>query len=145
MKNAANNGSDKISHTQCTRGDEESAPVIIEFSVWRKDRGWVRWLVKHSQLRRNPLHLFSSSTEFSQDLRGAETGDVVFLQCSILYLLNKTPMNQSVFLVSRDCSVFVVNKKISKKIVLLRVAFPTFIFSAVPLGKWWLTRKQGNA
>lgn len=38
MKNAANNVSDTISHTQWIRGDEELASVIIEFSVWRRGR-----------------------------------------------------------------------------------------------------------
>lgn len=40
MTNAANNRSHKISHTQWTGGDEESASVIIEFSVWKE--GWER-------------------------------------------------------------------------------------------------------
>lgn len=39
MKNAANNRSDKISHSQWTRGDEELASVITEFPVWRRGLG----------------------------------------------------------------------------------------------------------
>lgn len=68
MKNAANNGSDKISHTRFTCGDEELASVIIEFSVWRKaGRGDLFNCpdVTHGRLRTRPLCLFFSEPQSS--------------------------------------------------------------------------------
>lgn len=95
MKNAANNGSDKISHTRCTCSDEELASVIIEFSVWRKGRGWVaavtRLIVPMLNMASsggNPCICFPSTAELSQDLRGEEMEGVVFLQCSILSIIS---------------------------------------------------------
>lgn len=86
MKNAANNTSDKISHTQCTYGDEELASVIIEFSDWRKGRDWVAAVTCLIVLTWNMTGsggshrvCFLRTAELNQDLRGEELGDVVFL------------------------------------------------------------------
>ncbi len=83
MKNAANIGSDKISHTQCTCGDEELASVIIEFSVWRKDQGWVAAMTRLIVPSWNMAGTGESSSvsflwiaEFNLDLRGDELEDV---------------------------------------------------------------------
>lgn len=81
MKNAANNGSDKISHTQCTCGDEELASVIIELCVLCEKGPGLGSCgdlfncpdVKHGQLRRKtPASVFSepqTSVKSSEESR----------------------------------------------------------------------------
>lgn len=106
MKNAANNGSDKISHTRCTCGDEELASVIIEFSVWRRGRGRVAAVTCLIVLTWNMAGsggsrcvCFLRTAELNQDLRWEELEGVAFL----LYLSNETPTSHQMFLISWDC------------------------------------------
>lgn len=85
MKNAANNGSDKIKRTGCSCGGEELALVVIEFSVWRRRPGRVaavtRLIVSMLNMASsggNPCICFLSTAELSQDLKGQKIEDIFF-------------------------------------------------------------------